>query len=114
MRGQYSAYGQRSGGGVVFVLFLVGVILTICLYFVKMRAQTAKAEAAQLEQIVRSEEIAIKVLKAELAHLESPSRLSELSSKKLELSPIQASQMIIAKDIVEIFPLRVAETEVQP
>jgi len=114
MSGRYPGYTQRAGGGVVFILFLIGVILTVCLYFVKMRAQSAKSNAVRLERIVKSEKVAIKILQAELAHLESPARLSVLSAQELGLSPIQISQMMTSKDVVEAFPLRAPDTEARP
>lgn len=112
MRGYYPGYNQRTGGGIIFALFVLGVILTICLYFVKTRAQAAKAESARLEQLVEAEQNAVKILKAELAHLQSPSRLSAIAGSQMGMEKISVDQVKTLEDISELFPLR--EPGVQP
>lgn len=114
MRGYYPGYGQKSGGGIVFALFILGVFLTVCLYFVKTRAQAAKAEVIRLERLVHAEQSAVKVLRAELSHLESPGRLSVIANAELGLEPIKVEQVIAVSEIAELFPLRDTETEVRP
>ncbi|NNE58641.1 MAG: hypothetical protein HKN36_11085 [Hellea sp.] len=101
-----SRHNQSVGGSIIFVLFLIGAVLTLGLYYVKTNAQTAKAEAAQLQRLVSAELAAIKVLKAELAHLESPARLSELSASRLGFSSIEVKQTLTLKDIESVFPLK--------
>jgi len=72
MSGRNLTYGKgRTGGGVVFFLFLLGVVLTLGLYFVKTRAQTAKSEARTLQRTLDAEQLVVSTLKAELAHLGS-------------------------------------------
>lgn len=114
MRGYYPKYRERSGGGIIFVLFLVGVFLTVCLYFVKTRAQTAKSEAVRLERLVNAERAAVKILQAELAHLESPARLSQLAETELGLVPITIERVKSLEDVVQDFPLRAVDQDVQP
>jgi len=94
-----------------FILFLVGVALTVTLYFVKTHAQSAKREVRQLTKAIAAEDAAIRVLRAELAYLESPVRLSELNEAHLKLVPIQPEQQRKASDIETLFPI--AE-EVEP
>jgi len=88
-----------------FLLFLVGVALTVTLYFVKTHAQSAKREVRQLTQSISAEEAAIRVLRAELAYLENPTRLSELNDEHLKLVPIKPEQERQASDIIAMFPL---------
>ena len=71
-----------------FILFVIGVSLTLGLYYVKTRAQSAKKEVRRLERLISQEEASLSVLKAEIAYLENPARLQELSSQHLNLSLI--------------------------
>ncbi len=106
MRAYYPGYDEKTGRTAIFVLFLLGVVLTVGLYFVKTRAQTAKAEAGRLERLLRDEQNAVKVLQAELAHLESPERLEELAIAELGLSSIKVDRVITVSELSETFPLR--------
>lgn len=88
-----------------FLLFLIGVALTVTLYFVKTHAQSAKRDVRDLTQAIAGEEAAIRVLRAELAYLESPTRLSELNESFLTLTPILPERERSAADIEVLFPL---------
>ena len=89
-----------------FILFLIGVVLTIGLYYVKTRAQSAKAEVQQLERQLTAENAAINVLRAEIAHLENPERLKALASDQLGLMDTLATQNMSEADIAIKIPLR--------
>ena len=106
MRSYYPGYGEKSGRAAIFVLFLIGVVLTVGLYFVKTRAQTAKTDAAHLQRQVSHQQSAVKVLEAELAHLESPNRLAVMAQAELGLMPIKAENILSVDEISEVFPLR--------
>lgn len=99
--------GQRRGAQTItaFILFLVGIGLTIGLYYVKTRAQTAKQEVARMERLIAAEKVALNVLKAEIAHLESPARVSALAEGELGLVPVRTEQVIDVKEIAQRFPL---------
>ena len=88
-----------------FILFVVGVGLVVALFTVKTRAQTARAEMRKLERLVAEEEAAITVLRAEIAYLETPDRLAELSADRLGLRPTDPSQIVAEAAILDI-PLR--------
>lgn len=88
-----------------FLLFLIGVALTVTLYFVKTHAQSAKRDVRDLSRAIAAEETAIRVLRAELAYLESPTRLSELNQAHLNLTPILPEYERAKKDIEVLFPL---------
>ena len=90
-----------------FLLFLIGVALTVTLYFVKTHAQSAKRDVRDLTRAIATEEAAIRVLRAELAYLESPTRLSELNEVHLKLKPVLPEQERSAQDIEVLFPLSV-------
>lgn len=89
----------------IFML-IIGVALIIALYYVKIRSQTANQEVRRLERLVVEEENAIRVLQAEIAFLENPDRLRNLSNIYLSLQPISAKNIISIDEIVNEFPLR--------
>lgn len=89
-----------------FILFLIGVALTVGLYYVKTRAQTARKQAVKLERQIEQEEASLRVLQAEIAYLESPERLSALSKAHIGLEPVAVKDVITVKGIVSEFPLR--------
>lgn len=103
----YATTGRAARRMSWFLLFLVGVALTVTLYFVKTHAQSAKNEVRQLTRSIAAEEAAIRVLRAELAYLENPTRLSQLNDEHLNLSPITPEQERKAADIIAMFPLTV-------
>jgi len=88
-----------------FLLFLIGVALTVTLYFVKTHAQSAKRDVRNLSRAIVAEEAAIRVLRAELAYLESPTRLSELNEVHLKMTPVLPEQEGSVRDIEVLFPL---------
>jgi len=89
-----------------FLLFIIGVGLTVALYYVKTNAQSAKRELVRLERQITAEETAIRVLKAEIAYLENPARLQELSEAQFGLEPVSNDHVITKADIKTQFPLR--------
>lgn len=58
-----------------------------------------------MSEAIAAEEAAIRVLKAELAYLESPVRLSDLNDEYLELESITPEKEIEAQEIEARFPL---------
>lgn len=89
-----------------FLLFLIGVGLTVGLYYVKTRSQTARKQAVKLEWLIAQEEASLRVLQAEIAYLENPQRLKELSKEQLGLRAIAVKDVLQVSDIIEEFPLR--------
>ena len=88
-----------------FLLFVLGVGLTVGLYYVKTRAQTALGEVRALERQIAQEEALITELRAEIAFLERPERLAQLSETRLGLAPIEPERLVPASAIFDI-PLR--------
>lgn len=105
MRVSYSGSTRAARRMSWFLLFMVGVALTVTLYFVKTHAQSAKRDVRNLTKAIAAEEAAIRVLRAELAYLESPTRLSELNEGYLRLTPILPEREKLAQDIEILFPL---------
>lgn len=106
MSGYNASYVRRKSGGAIFFLFALGVVLTLGLYFVKTRAQTAKSEAAGLERQLKAEEAEILKLKSELAYLENPARIEALAGDTLGLAVTRVEQHILLEDIDKYFPLK--------
>ncbi len=101
----YSVSSRASRRMSWFFLFLIGVVLTVTLYFVKTHAQSAKRDVRNLSRAIATEEASVRVLRAELAYLKNPARLSELSDSHLAMSPIAPSQERNIRDIEALFPL---------
>lgn len=93
------------------IMLIIGVALIIALYYVKIRSQTANQEVRRLERLVVEEKNAIRVLQAEIAFLENPDRLRNLSNIYLSLQPISAENIISIDEIVNEFPLREAKVD---
>ena len=89
-----------------FILFVIGVTLTISLFYVKTRAQSAKENVVMLERSIVEQEAAIAVLKAELAVLESPERLSALVRDTLGNVPIKTERTLTQEEFIRVIPLR--------
>lgn len=92
-----------------FVLFLIGVALTISLFYIKTRAQTAKQGVAALERSIEREQAAIAVLEAELAYRQSPARIAELAEIHLGQEAIKTNSTVGVEAIATDIPLRDAE-----
>ena len=105
---------RNRSGGAVFFLFLLGVILTLGLYFVKTWVQTAKGEAAALEIELASEREIVSTLRSEFAHLQSPARVESLAFEQLMLEPVRLGQVIELSDIEERLPLKSEAAQSDP
>lgn len=90
----------------IFVLVLIGFALMAMLYVIKTSTHTAYQEVKRLNKSLEGERAAITVLNAEIAHLESPARLRELSERYLELRPTQVKQVMTLDDMVVRIPQR--------
>lgn len=83
----------------VFLLIVLGLILTMTLFFVKTQAKEAKADVARLEAGISDHETAIAVLTAEEAVLSNPHRLRALSEGRLSLEPVSTEQTTTLVDL---------------
>jgi cell division protein FtsL len=83
---------------------LTGIMLVVGLYFVKTRASQAKSHARKLEHTVEQEEASVRMLRAEIAHLENPERLRRLSGKHLNLQPVEAERILTLEQAVQVLP----------
>lgn len=70
------------------------LVLVVALYLSKTGAGRERSEINTAERQIRDEQRRIRLLTAEVAHLESPSRLSALAERHLGLAPVQAGREI--------------------
>jgi len=104
-----SAYMHNSSASKrlsAFVLFVIGVALTVGLFYIKTRAQTAKETVVKLERSIEAEKRAVTVLEAEIAFRERPERLAELAKQNLGFEPISTKTTLKVEELVEALPLR--------
>ncbi len=83
----------------LFLLVVVGLTLTMVLFFVKSQAQDARAEVASLEARIAQAEADIDVLVAEKAVLSNPERLRGLSEERLGLTPITTASVSTLEEV---------------
>lgn len=79
-------------GWIVAMVVFVGLLVT--LYSVKAKTLSAKARVHALEQTLVHEKQIMQMLAAEIAHLESPERLSVLAGEQLGLKPTPAARTL--------------------
>ncbi len=68
--------------------------LVVALYLSKTGAGRERSEIARVEQAIVSEQAQIRLLQAEVAHLESPERLEQLAVQHLGLAAVPADREI--------------------
>jgi len=85
---------------IVNLIAVMAVILTsFTLYRVKYEASADAARVADLRADIAAEKDALAVLKAEWSHLNQPTRVQELSSRYLELKPMDVHQIVTLQDL---------------
>jgi cell division protein FtsL len=95
----YTPIEQTSRRLGLFLLIVLGLVMTMVLFFVKTRAQDAREEVVRLEAQIDEHEIAISVLSAEAAVLSNPERLRELSQEALDLAPVTTDATATLADV---------------
>ena len=81
-------------GGVVLI-----AVLAFGLYKLKYEVQQLEDRYADLNRAIIAEQEAIRVLRAEWSYLNSPTRLSALVERHLELAPPDASRVLTLGEI---------------
>lgn len=74
------------------------------LYQLEYQARVAEDQIRGIKRQIQSEYEAIRLLRAEWAHLSRPQRIEELARKHLPLAPLKAQQIVSAKDLVKAIP----------
>jgi cell division protein FtsL len=91
-------YERRWRSFRVVDLTLVGVLLVLMLvvYLAKTFGGAERSEIARVEARIGQEKLRVRLLQAEVAHLEQPGRIETLSRQYLNLQPVSAKQEIKA------------------
>lgn len=83
---------------------LVGVGLLVCLilgvYLAKTMAGRERAEIASVERRIDAEKARIRLLQAEVAHLEQPGRIERLAVVYLKMEPVPANREAAADQLI--------------
>ncbi len=85
---------------VVAAGLLVAIILSV--YLAKTIAGGERTEIAMVEKQIDAERDRIRLLQAEVAHLEQPGRIEQLSADHLGMAPITAKNEISAETLGDI------------
>lgn len=83
-------------------MFAVLAAMVFGVYLAKTWAGRDRQEIARIERQIAAEQRRIRLLKAEVAHLEQPERLGRLSSDYLGLKPVDAGREAPAESLEEI------------
>ncbi|HEY9233605.1 MULTISPECIES: cell division protein FtsL [Phenylobacterium] len=75
---------------VVALGVLVAMILVV--YLAKTMAGSERAEIASIERQIEAEKVRIRLLQAEVAHLEQPARVEALATAHLGMAPVEAKR----------------------
>jgi hypothetical protein len=85
----------------VVALGLLAVIV-LGVYLAKTVAGRQRAEIAQVESRIELERARIRLLDAEVAHLEQPSRIEHLSTAYLGLAPTAAKREVTPETLPQV------------
>lgn len=91
-------YERRWRSFRVVDLTLLGVLIALMLvvYLAKTFAGSERSQIARVERQISQEKVRVRLLQAEVAHLEQPGRIEALSREYLGLQPVSAKQEIKA------------------
>jgi cell division protein FtsL len=78
------------------------VVLILGVYLAKTMAGRERAEIARVERQIGEEKTRIRLLQAEVAHLEEPARLERLSTAYLGMTPAPIRRAVTLDSLPEI------------
>jgi cell division protein FtsL len=95
---------------------LIGLALTVNL--AKTYAGKERTQLDRIDRQIAGEQTRIRLLKAEVAHLEQPNRLEKLSRETLGMAPTTAKQEVTMATLGQVIrpaePVRLATALVEP
>ncbi len=96
-----NVFNRRIRGFRLVDLVGLGLLVSIILgvYLAKTLAGRERAEIARIERQIRQEGARIRLLRAEVAHLEQPGRLSSLSTQYLGLQPASLKREVSTEEL---------------
>lgn len=99
-----SLLSRRVRGFRLVDLVGVGLLVSLILgvYLAKTIAGRERAEIATIERQIKAEKSRIRLLQAEVAHLEQPGRIERLSVGFLKMEPVTASREATVDQIIDL------------
>ena len=99
-----SVLDRRVRGFRLVDLIAAAVLVTLVFgtYLAKTMAGRERAQIAKVERQIREEKARIRLLQAEVAHLEEPARLEHLSVAYLGLGPVSIKHDVGPRDLADI------------
>ena len=82
--------------------FVCVVALAFGVYLAKTSAGRERARIAVIERQIAEEQRKLKLLRAEVAHLEQPERLEQLSTQHLGLQPVDGTKEALPETLPDI------------
>ena len=109
-------FSRRIRGFRVVDLAALALVLTLAftVYGFKTLAGGQGANIADVESQIHNESRRVRLLQAEIAHLESPDRLERLASQYRHFAPIEAKQEVTPEALSEVAARAPARPEPQP
>jgi hypothetical protein len=80
------------------------------LFHVSYRVQSLEEDLTQANRDILREQETIHLLRAEWSYLNEPTRLAEMTSRHLALTPLSSGQMVRIEDLPLRLPPLIAET----
>jgi cell division protein FtsL len=78
------------------------VVLILAVYLAKTMAGSERAEIASTERQIAEEKVRIRLLQAEVAHLEEPARLERLSESYLGMAPVPIKREVNPEGLYDV------------
>ena len=105
-----NVFTRRVRGFRLLDLFGIGllVLIIVGVYLAKTLAGRERAEIAGIERQISDEKGRIRMLQAEVAHLERPGRIERLSVVYLKMAPVPAIREASAGQLAELARLGAA------
>ncbi len=109
-------FQRKVRGFRVIDVVTMGFLLTLVLgvYLAKAGAGRERAEIAQVERDIEGEQVQMRLLRAEVAHLEQPNRIERLSTQFLGLQPIVAKREVTPEGLPDIARSALVKASVPP
>ena len=95
---------RRIRGFRLVVLVGIGLLVVIILgvYLAKTMAGRERAEIATIERQIKTEKARIRLLQAEVAHLEQPGRIERLAVTYLKMETVPANREASADQLIDL------------
>lgn len=99
-----SLFSRKIRGFRLVDVVAAGLLMALILgvYLAKTVAGHERAEIASVEKQIIAEQARIRLLQAEVAHLEQPARIEALSTQYLGMAPIEAKHEATPETLREI------------